>query len=91
MLCPLVLDRLRLTIRMPDLANEFHRRWREGVILGKLELSREDTTLKWRPLGPLDQRLPVEEVVFGDWPCCDAFWWVVGQGTVFLEEAAMCR
>ena len=76
---------------MPDLADEFHGRWRKRIIFRELELCRKDATLEWRSLGPLDQRLPVQEVVFGDGACGDAFWWVVGQGAIFLEEAAMCR
>lgn len=52
-------DRLGLTIRMPHLTDEFHRRWRERIIFGELELSGEDTAFKWRPLGPLNQRFPV--------------------------------
>lgn len=55
----LVLDRLGLTIRMPDLADEFHGRWRERVIFGELELGGKDTALEWRSLGPLDQSFPV--------------------------------
>lgn len=76
---------------MPDLADEFHGRWRKRIIFGELEFGRKHPTLEWRSLGSLDQRLPVQEVIFGDGPCCDAFWWVVGQGAIFLEEAAMCR
>lgn len=91
MLDILVLDRFKLTIRVPDLADESHRRWCQRVIFRELELGRENTAFKWRALRPLDQRLPVQEVVFGDRPSCDAFGWVVGQGAIFLEEAAMRR
>ncbi len=55
----LMLERLGLTIRMPDLADEFHGRWRERIIFRELELGGEYTALEWRSLRPLDQRFPV--------------------------------
>jgi len=37
----------------------------------------------------LDEGLPVQEVVFGDGTGGDSFRGVVGEGAVFLEEAAV--
>ena len=72
---------------MPDLAQELHG-WRgERVVFGEAQLGGEDAAFEGGALGALDQGFPVEEVVLRDGAGRDAFWGVVGQGAVFLEEA----
>ena len=71
---------------MPDLAEELHGRRGEGVVLGEAQLGGEDAAFERGAFGTLDQRFPVQEVVFRDGAGGDAFWRVVGQGAVFLEE-----
>ena len=72
---------------MPDVHEELHARGRQRVVLWELQLGGEDAALERRVLGPLDEALPVEEVVLGDGAGGDAVRGVVGQGAVFLEEA----
>lgn len=85
-------ERKRLTIWVPDISEEPHRRRRKRIVLWKLEFGREHTTLEWRALRPLDQTLPMQEIIFRDGPRGDTFGRVVCQSAVFLEEAAVrCR
>ena len=79
----------RLTVGVPHLAQEPHRRWRQWVVLREFQLGREDAPLEGRPLRTLDKRFPVEEIVFGHGAGSDAFWGVVCEIAVFLEEAAL--
>lgn len=79
----------KLTIGMPHIRQELHRRRSERIVLGELELGGEDAPLKGRVLGALDQTLPVEEVVLGDGAGGDAVGGVVGEGAVLLEEPAV--
>jgi hypothetical protein len=72
---------------VPDVSKEAHGRWRERIVLWELELCGEDAALERRALGALDEALPVQQVVLGDWAGGDAVWRVVGEGAVFLEEA----
>lgn len=74
---------------MPHVGEELHRRRRERVVLGELELGGEDAALKGRALGALDEALPAQQVVLGDGAGGDALGGVVGEGAVFLEEAAV--
>lgn len=80
----------RVDVRMPHLPQEPHRGRVQRVVLGELQLGREDAALKGRAVGPLDQGFPEEDVVFGDGAGGDA----VGRGgrqeLVFVEEAAGC-
>ena len=74
---------------MPHLAEELHRGRGEGIVLGEAQLGGEDTAFERRALGALDQRLPVQEVVFRHGPRGDAFGRVVGQRAVLLQEPAV--
>ena len=74
---------------MPHLAQEAHARRRQRVVFRELQLGREDAPFERRAFGAVDQRFPVEQVVFGDGAGGYAFGGVVGQGAVFLEEAAV--
>lgn len=73
-------------VGVPNLAEELHGGRGEGVVVGELELGGEDAALEGGALGPLDQRLPVEQVVFRHGACRDAVRWVVGEHPVLLEE-----
>ncbi len=77
------------TIRMPHLAQKLHRRRREGVVFWETQLGGEYAALKGRALGPLDECFPVKKVVFGYRTGGDALGRVVGEGAVFLQEAAV--
>lgn len=74
---------------MPDVGEELHRRRRQRVVLGELELGGEDAALERRALGALDEAFPVQEVVLGDGAGRDALGRVVGERAVLLEEAAV--
>jgi len=78
------------TVRMPHLPQKPHTRWRQRIILRELQLRRENTTLERRALWSLDERLPIQQVIFGHRAGGYAFWWIVGQKAVFMEEAALC-
>lgn len=54
------------TIRMPDPTRELHGWWHEWIILGKLQLGREDTTLVWCVLGALDKGFPDKKIILVD-------------------------
>lgn len=74
------------TVRMPDAsANEFHRRWAEGVVAWELELGGENSAFEGCFFGALDQRFPVEHVIFGNWAGGYALGWVCGKVFVFVE------
>lgn len=75
---------------MEDLAQELHGRGGERVVLGELELGREDAALERGPLGPLDEGFPLQQVVFGDRAGSDAIGWVVGQRAILLQEPSVC-
>ena len=81
------------TIRMPYLAQKSHTRRRERIILWELQLCREDAAFERCALWSLNQSFPVKQVVFRDGAGGDAFWGVIGEGFVFLEEASLgsCR
>jgi hypothetical protein len=79
----------RPTIRMPHLPKEPHTWRRKRIILRKLQLSGKQTAFERCSLGSLNQRFPVEQVVFGDGSGGDAFWGIVGQGAVFLQQATL--
>lgn len=79
------------TVWMPYLPEELHGRRRERVVPREPQLGREHAALKRCALGPLDQRLPVQEVVFRDRAGRDALGRVVGQRPVLLQQAAMGR
>ena len=79
----------RLTVGVPHLAQEPHRRGRQWVVLREFQLGREDAPLEGRPLRALDKSFPVEEIVFGHGAGSDAFWGVVCEIAVFLKEAAL--
>jgi hypothetical protein len=72
------------TIRMPYLAQKPHTRRRKRIILRKFELSRKNAPFKGCAFWSLDQRFPVQQVIFGYRAGGDPFWWVVGEGSVFL-------
>ncbi len=77
------------TVGVPDIAEKLHRRRRQRIVLGKLELGGEDAALKGRALGALDQALPAQDVVLGHGAGGDALGRVVGEGAVLLEQAAL--
>lgn len=81
--------RQRRTVGVPDVGEELHRRRRQRVVLGELELGGEDAALERRALGALDEAFPVQEVVLGDGAGRDALGRVVGERAVLLEEAAV--
>ena len=72
---------------MPDLAEELHLGRVERVVFGELELGGEDTAFKGRAFGPLDQRLPREEIVFVHRTRSDAVGRRGEEGFVFGKEA----
>lgn len=76
-------------VRMPHIGEKLHRRRRQRIVLGKLELCGKDAALKGSSFGPLDEAFPVQQVVLGDGAGGDAFGRVVCEGAVFLEEAAV--
>lgn len=78
------------TIRMPDLAQELHLGRVQGIVLGELEFGGEDATLEGRAFGPLDQRLPHEQVVFVDWARRDPVRRTGQEGFVLLKEPLGC-
>lgn len=71
---------------MPHIDQKLHGRRSKGIILGELKLGGEDAALKRCVLGPLDETLPVEEVIFGHGAGGDALGRVVGEGAVLLKE-----
>lgn len=75
---------------MPHLPQEAHRRRVQRIILGELQLGREDAAFKGRAVGSLDQGFPEEDVVFGDRAGGDAVRRGGGEELVFVEEAAGC-
>lgn len=77
------------TIGMKHVADKLHRRRCQRVVTREAQLGGEDPTFKGRAFGPLDQRFPVQEVVFRHGAGGDAFGGVVGEGAVLLEEAAV--
>jgi hypothetical protein len=80
------------TIGVKHLPQKFHRRWRQRIIPREFKLGGENAALERRAFGPLDQGLPVQEVVLAYRPRRDAFRRVVCQGAIFLEETAVgCR
>lgn len=78
------------TIGMPDLPQELHGGRRERVVLGELELGREDAAFERRALRSLDQGLPVQQVVLADGAGGDAVGRVVGEGAVLLQKPSVC-
>lgn len=72
---------------MPDVALELHGRRHKRVVLGELELGREDAALIWCSFGSLDHGFPQEEVIFVDGAGGDALWRVGCEVLVLLEEA----
>jgi hypothetical protein len=76
---------------MPYLPKKLHGWRREGIVSRKAQLGREDAALERSALGSLDQGFPVKQVIFGYRAGGDAFWRVVGQGAVLLEEPAVGR
>jgi hypothetical protein len=72
------------TIWMPYLAQKPHTRRRKRIILRKFELSRKNAPFKGCAFWSLDQRFPVQQVIFGYRAGGDSFWWIVGEGSVFL-------
>lgn len=66
---------------------ELHGGRTQRVILGESELRGEHTPFERGPLGPLDQRLPVEHVVLRDGPRGDALRRGGGEVAVLVEEA----
>lgn len=81
---------LRLTIGMPYISSELHRRRHKRVIARELELGREDTALEGCTFGPLNQGLPNEQVILIDRACCDSLRWVLAECLVLLEEPLRC-
>lgn len=80
-----------LTIGMPHSAtNEFHGRRAQRVILGKLQFSGEDPTLKGSAFGALDKSFPVEHVVLRHRACGDTLWGVGGEILVFMKKTLLC-
>ena len=75
---------------MEDLAQELHGRGGKRVVLGELELGRENTALERGSLGPLDERLPLQQVVFGDGASSDAIGRIVSQRAILLQEPSVC-
>lgn len=73
---------------MPTLAQKPHRWRREWVIARKFKLRGEDATFVGCAFRTLDQGFPEEEIVFGDGAGGNAVGWVLGEGFVFVEEAA---
>lgn len=73
---------------MPHLPDEPHRGRVQRVIPGELELGGEDAAFERGAVGPLDERLPEEDVVLGDGPRGDAVGRGRGQELVLVEEAA---
>lgn len=74
---------------MPHVGEKLHRRRRQRIVLGKLELCGKNAALKGSSFGALDEAFPVQQVVLGDGAGGDAFGRVVCEGAVFLEEAAV--
>ena len=74
------------TIRMPNITRKLHDRRHERVILGELDLGRENASLVRRALGSLDQRFPEEEVIFVERAGGDAFGRVLREVLVLLKE-----
>lgn len=74
---------------MKHVADKLHRRRRQRVVAREAQLGSEDAPLEGRAFGPLDERFPVQKVVFGDGAGGDALGGVVGEGAVLLEEAAV--
>lgn len=75
------------TVRVPHIGEEAHGGRGERVVLGELQLGREDAALKGGLLRTLDEAFPVEEIILGHRAGGDAFRGVVCEGAVFLEEA----
>ena len=69
---------------MPDIGEELHRWWREGVVLREFEFGGEDSTLEGCALRPLDQGFPVKEVILGDGARGYSLRRVVSKSTVLL-------
>lgn len=74
---------------MPHVSEKLHRRRRQRIVLGELELCGKHSALKGSSLGALDEAFPVQQVVLGDGAGGDAFGRVVCESAVFLEEAAV--
>lgn len=53
-----------LTVRVPDLADEAHRRRRQRVVFREAQLGGEDAAFEGGAFGALDERFPDEQVVF---------------------------
>ncbi len=49
-----------LTVRVPDLADEAHRRRRQRVVFGEAQLGGEDAAFEGGAFGALDERFPDE-------------------------------
>lgn len=80
-------NKAKLTIWMPNVARESHCWRHEWIVLRKLQLGREYAALERCALRSLNQSFPYEEIIFRDRPRGDAFWWVLGEVLVLLEEA----
>jgi hypothetical protein len=79
------------TVWMPDLSQELHL-WRiEWIVLGKLELCREDATLVRSALRPLDQSLPDEQIILTGWSSGDTIRRVRQKRLVLLEKSLGCH
>lgn len=70
-------------------AQKFHRGRTERIILGELELSSKHAAFKRCALRALDQRLPVEHVIFVDGTGGYAVWWICGEELVFVEKSLL--
>ena len=73
---------------MPHLAHKPHRGRIERVVLRELEFGGEDAAFEGGAVGPLDEGLPEEDVVFGDGARGDAVGRGGGEELVLVEEAA---
>jgi hypothetical protein len=76
----------KLTIWMPNFAQELHLRRVQRIVFGELELCGKDAALEGSAIWPLDQGFPDEQVILVDWACSDAVRRVGQEGLVLLEQ-----
>jgi hypothetical protein len=79
----------RRTVWVPHFAGELHCWWCKRIVLWELELCWKYSSFKRRALRSLNQSLPEEDVVFGDWACSNAIRRLVGEVFVLLKQALL--
>lgn len=70
---------------------KLHRRRRKRVVLGEIQLRSKDAAFKRRALRTLDERFPVEHIVFRHGSRGDAIGRVRRQILVFMEQTLLCH